>query len=876
MEIFEKLKPNTTIITPNRRLTSSLLTSYQIYQITKKKLCWTTLDILPYQSWIQRTWESIAITHMNLHQTILSNHQEQTIWENIIKQSPKNESLLQLSATAELARSAWGTLKQWEVDIQHAMFGMTEDSLAFQEWALTFLEHCENNCWMDFNTLVSKIIDFIKNKMVTLPDEIIIAGFTELSPIQQHLLKTCETAGTRINIIENLYSCDENSKQKNFYCSLPDYETELMTMARWAKYLLDHHKGTTSLKIGCIIPNLENYRDRVAQIFSDVISDENFNISAGKSLASYPIIYAAIQILQLHHETISIEKLGYLLRTPFLGEAEKEFTKRAAFDSHLRTENITTLPWHELTALGIEKYCPSFAKRILAFINSNSPETGVLSPSKWVNHMMDKLSILGWPGERSINSQEYQIVQRFLDLLNEYKTFDIITPSIYYPDAIQNIQQLATKTIFQPQSIDAPVQILGLLEATHLPFDYTWVVGFDDSTWPSHAKPNPFIPHKLQKSLQMPHATAEKELYYSTKLTTQLKQSADTIIFSHALKLGDCDLRPSALIIDCHKLSINDINQSDFITSAEIIHQSKSLESINDEQAPVVGHDEKLKGGVNIFKQQAACAFKAFAEIRLHAKKLELPSIGLRAKDRGTITHKALELLWKQIKDHDTLVQLNEIELEQIVENCVNNAISLKAKNVSNKTKYLSLESDRLKHLLKNWLNLEKTRSPFKVISQEEERNLTIGDITLNLRVDRIDQLENGDHLVIDYKTGKNNSIKYWFSDKPEEPQLPLYCLSDPENVKAIAFGELHPDKLTFNGISQSDIELSKIKSLHEINHSEITKWEDQIQSWRIIFEKLAHEFLQGNARVSPKHKIETCQYCDFKPLCRIHEQQVE
>jgi ATP-dependent helicase/nuclease subunit B len=270
MEIFKKLKPNTTIITPNRRLTSSLLTSYQTYQITKNKLCWTTLDILPYQTWIQRIWETVSITHMNLHHTVLSNHQEQTLWENIIQQSPKNDSLLQLSATAELAKSAWGTLKQWEVDIRHPMFSMTEDSLAFQEWALTFQEHCENNCWIDFNTLVSKIIEFIKNKIVPLPDEIIIAGFTELSPIQQNLFKTCETEGTRINIIENLYSYDEPSKQRNFYCGLPDYETELMSMARWAKYLLDHREGTSSLKIGCIIPNLENNRDRVIQIFSDL------------------------------------------------------------------------------------------------------------------------------------------------------------------------------------------------------------------------------------------------------------------------------------------------------------------------------------------------------------------------------------------------------------------------------------------------------------------------------------------------------------------------------------------------------------------------------------------------------------------------------
>lgn len=876
MEIFEKLNLKTTIITPNRRLTTTLLEKYNHHELAKNSLSWHTLDILPYQSWIERMWNEVSITHMDTQYIILSNQQEQILWENIIQQSPKNDSLLQISATAELAKSAWGTLQQWQVDVRHPLFAMTKDSKTFQEWALAFQTLCEINHWIDFNSVALKMIAYIKNQLLTLPSEIMVVGFTELSPAQHTLFQLLETVGTKIIYVENLHQSTNTSNKASFYISLPDNETEIITMARWAKDLLNQHNTTTSLQIGCIIPNLENNRDRIMQLFSNIFENQHFNISSGKSLITYPIIHAAIKILQLHDKNITFEKISYLLRTPFIGEAEIELTKRAAFDSRLRNDNVTTLQWSELEKLGVQKYCPHLNKRIQKLVEQWQLQPEMLPPSAWIAHVMEILSIMGWPGERSINSQEYELVQRFIDLLNEYQSFDTIIQAISYPNAMQNIQRLATKIIFQPKTHDAPVQILGLLEAANLPFDYAWVVGLDDSAWPPSEKPNPFIPHKLQKSLQMPHAIAEKELHYSAKLTAQLKQSANVIIFSHALKSGDCDLRPSALISDCKEITLNEISQSIFITPAEIIHKSRSMESISDEQAPPVETDEKLRGGVSILKQQAACAFKAFAEIRLHAHRLESPSIGLRSKDRGTIIHKALELVWHEIHDHKTLINLNDAELKKIIDICAEKAIEFKIKKAACELKYLSLESQRLKNIIWNWLMLEKKRPPFKVISKEEERQLTVGTIPLTLRVDRIDELETGDYFVIDYKTGKYNPIKYWFGDRPEEPQLPLYCLSDPDRVKAIAFAEINPENYVLNGISQNHLNIDKIKPLREIDYAETLNWDEQIQSWNIIFEKLAHEFMIGNADVSPKHIIETCQYCDLKPLCRIHEHRAE
>ncbi len=91
--------------------------------------------------------------------------------------------------------------------------------------------------------------------------------------------------------------------------------------------------------------------------------------------------------------------------------------------------------------------------------------------------------------------------------------------------ALEQLSQLTFNTIFQPQTPETPIQILGALEAAELPFKHLWVMQMDDSLWPSAPKPNPLLPSRLQKKYQMPHAAAERELFYCKKLTEQFKKN---------------------------------------------------------------------------------------------------------------------------------------------------------------------------------------------------------------------------------------------------------------------------------------------------------------------------------------------------------------
>jgi len=46
--------------------------------------------------------------------------------------------------------------------------------------------------------------------------------------------------------------------------------------------------------------------------------------------------------------------------------------------------------------------------------------------------------------------------------------------------------------------------------------------------------------------------------------------------------------------------------------------------------------------------------------------------------------------------------------------------------------------------------------------------------------------------------------------------------------------------------------------------------WAAQVQQWRTVLERLAEEYVRGEAAVDPLPKV--CERCDLAMLCRIRE----
>ena len=295
--LLSKLNSNSVVLTPNRRLAATV---HKLYQQQQQQSYWLTPDILPLSTWVQRLWKEYTSKEFFKKPLLLTPTQEIFIWEKIINQSTRGTQLLRLSETAELARSAWNTLQQWEISLDAKIFETTQDYLALQYWGNEFITYCRQGNVIDNASLLTYLNAQLQK--IELPQHIYLLGFTELTPQLNTFLTTCKQNGCEVTSVEN-----SSAHASVFRISVSDHETEILSMARWAKQKLAENSKSY---IGCVIPSLDKIRSRVFQLFSEVFSTENnyhldtkspfFNISAGKPLSQFPIIHAALQLCLLY------------------------------------------------------------------------------------------------------------------------------------------------------------------------------------------------------------------------------------------------------------------------------------------------------------------------------------------------------------------------------------------------------------------------------------------------------------------------------------------------------------------------------------------------------------------------------------------------
>ena len=190
--------------------------------------------------------------------------------------------------------------------------------------------------------------------------------------------------------------------------------------------------------------------------------------------------------------------------------------------------------------------------------------------------------------------------------------------------------------------------------------------------------------------------------------------------------------------------------------------------------------------------------------------------------------------------------------------------------------RYLELEEQRLARLVTEWLDYERTRFPFDVAATEVAATPEVAGLTMKLRLDRVDRLNDGSLLVIDYKTG-NVAQKAWELPRPDDVQLPLYAgfaVPAREEVGGLVFAKVRPGETIFTG-RVANAQTTLIPTLNgtsRLVRNPLTP--AQLSDWRRAIERLARDFIAGRADVDPREYPETCERCGLYTLCRIRERE--
>ena len=871
------------IITANNRLRNHMLRAYGQRQTDTTKV-WPSPRIYSLSQWIELNWAILQRrAYAPAAQRIINNLQRQTLWEKIIGESSLAAALLQPEPLAQAADSALRNLELWQLSEEHVrtaepLLSAQSNTYCWLTWLGEFRARLAQLGFITQEMANHILVDAYKCSQLNKEQIIHLTGFDDIPPQHQDLINSA---------CHELHSIKlDNQQTQLIRTETANSEAEIRAAALWSKIQLEQNPAAM---IGIIVPNLGQCRDQVERIFVEVfeplaaLPDRPrytlpFNFSAGTPLGATPIISATLDLLMLQKSSWDLEAICNLLLSPFFGDADKELVLRTHLIQTLRklgkfTISLSDLRYHcqKLSSkLAIAEGDTNLATRLVQLENYRRQSFGDRSAQYWCDFFQQHLHLLGWPGTRRLDSQEYQQLTLWNQVLENFLQLDGTGIQFSYTGAIQQLHNIAGKTPFQAQTPNSPIQILGALEGAGLQFSHCWVMGLHHRQWPPVPSPNPLLPSNLQRTQKMPHASAERELQFARALTDHYRQCAPVVVFSSAHSDEGSELSPSALIRHVPLTQIECvIGNSDSISAENYraIAATNSLEIINTAQAPhLIVAQEPVRGGASLFKGQAACPFNAFARLRLGATSTDDPVSGFSAIERGNLLHDALKLIWIELKDQQTLLAQNETVLTALINQTTQTVVdALKQKRgTSIGVFYAQLEQERLAQLIQEWLAQEKLRPAFTVVAIEEEVQIEFAGLPLRLRIDRIDQLHNDELILIDYKTGQPKA-QSWQGERMDEPQLPLYAVTATDSVAAIAFAQINAKAMKWIGTGELHIQ-------HDGIFPGKISWEQQLQDWQMYLHQLAADFIQGDIRVDMKSPA-AAQYAeDLLPLNRLQE----
>ena len=869
-----------TVLTPNRRLAQALQADFDRNRIAAGDMAWEAPDILPFLAFVQRCHEEARYSDEGLRvPALLSAAQAQILWEDAVRASAARAAVLSVPATAALAAEAWSVAHEWRIAGALDTWPGNEDSDAFAEWRRHFTRRLEREGATDLARLPEAVAPFLAQGIVVLPATLVLYAFDLLKPQQLDFLAACTRVGT------NIATCSPQAVEGAVARTVADSPRhELEAAALWARMRLDSSACGQRARIAIVVPDLAQRRAEVDRVFARVLAPALFNISLGEPLSAAPLADAALALVDLAVGPVEYQRASRLLRSPFIAGATAEMAQRARLDASLRRLAPARLTLARLRALIPEASarrgapaCPRLCALLDALLGAAQDQARAPA-HEWARRFSTLLEAAGFPGERVLDSTEYQTLAKWREALAELATLASVSAPWSAAEAHSRLQRLCNDTLFQPASGQAPVQVLGILESAGLDFDHLWISGLTEEAWPIAARPQSLIPPALQRQAGIPQASPERALQVDEVLTQAWRQSAAEVVFSSARADGDRELLPSPLIAAIAATRLQDLGIAPVATRRAALFEAGrkpgAMTTRPDGRGPPLG-TAAAQGGTAILVEQAACPFRAFAHFRLDARALERPEPGLGPAERGQLLHLMMARLWSGLRDQRTLLATDAADLAARVAEAAAHAVARVRADCPGQLegRFAELERERLASLALEWLEIERARRPFEVRVSEEAMTLSAGDLVLKGRVDRIDRIEGAGLAVIDYKSGQV-SPSSWLGARPDDAQLPLYALGTQEPVDAIAFARLKTGQLGFAGVAREAGLLPGVKAVGEHHGARAfaPTWPELLAEWRNEVDKLGNAFAAGEARVDPKYALATCDRCDLKPLCRVHE----
>ncbi|TMG95894.1 MAG: hypothetical protein E6H71_11960 [Betaproteobacteria bacterium] len=882
--LLAALAAGSTVVTPNKRLARTLVATYDNAQRSAGRRAWPAARALPWSAWLEQLWNDV-LAHDALPTVtrLLRAPQARWRWRQII--AADSAALSDVRGAAALAADAWAITKAWGGGGE-SWRGWRNDALAedddcatYAGWAERFHATLGHMRAVDDASLADALIRAIDGVDAWRNLDIVLAGFIEPTPQHDRLITALTERGARIARCEPI--AERPTQLARASAGSP--RDEMLLALTWARNEAVANPGAT---IGIAVEDLASRRDEVIALAEDVLcpalqlpghegETRPYNVSLGSSLASAPLVAAALGWIELSIRSLPLAQAVVLLRSPYLPDATAQWPRRAALVKTWLDSGRREVSYGD-AANALDRVDQALGERLRrAFAAYRFPNEA--SPRVWVDLWRGWLAAIGWPGDRPLTSAEQQTRDAFDELLVNFAAMSVVDERMRMFDALGALRDLGDDTVFQPESPPVPVQIVGLLEAAGLPFDRLWIAGLAADRWPRAPQPHPLLPLAWQRDHDVPRSSAARELRFARKVTTLLLRGAPRVIASYARSVDDDEPRRASQLIaelDLPALAPLDSETCNASYASQLYASAPSLEAIADLRMQPLAEGASVRGGAHAIEAQGNCPFQAVALHRFNVDRWPRAKTGLTAIERGTLVHAALAAFWNDVRDSATLGSLDDSALTARIATAVESARrSLKEERWRWVPPVIAAgETTRLAALLRHWIAAyERTRPPFAVEATEVQAELTLASVSFRLRLDRVDRVSGG-AAIIDYKTGLTLPPKAWFDPRPRSPQLGLYALARRQATPqsrtcAVAYAQLQPGALKLNGIAADVVSWP---ALVQVEDTKVGSWPALEAWWEAHLGALAQELRSGVADVAPRDGPKTCRICGLGPLCRV------
>jgi ATP-dependent helicase/nuclease subunit B len=832
-KLIQALQSGATVITPTQRLQRELLRAYahsNTHDVLPRPQCYA------YTSWLETWYTELFFQQPSSSPPLLLNDwQWECIW-------------------TEMAISIWGRrLRRFEV--QQTLQAVKNCALveanpegsdflyvpaAEQFQKLYFTAHT----FLRDNDLLAphELPAYLNQKPYPLDTtKIIWACFDCIHPQQASLQKQLQSQGIKQDYFD-IEAPRIPGRRQALIASDDEQETE--QLIAW----IQEQQAQGAQRIGVVIPDLTQQQARLSRRLKQHFPEHILHFSLGRHLLAFPMIQHALSLFKLSpQQRITREQSRVLFHSPFIQGFFEEGSARARF---YQRHVIFQEP--EVSLLQLKNACQKQLPVMYQLLDTLKTYPHQASPTDWMHAFSKRLVHFGFPGQEPLVNSQHALLQSFYLTLEQLQTIEPYVASWSFETAFDALEDRCQNQIHQaPQNYNG-VHIMGWFESSGFCGDALWIAHMQSHLLPQGIVFSPYLPIPWQKKLAFPRTQRGTEQAMAQTMLERLIYAHDNVVISYAEHINQEPQWPSTLFPNwpAYRLISTTVDHPDI------------LESFEDPTYWPIQPEESIKGGSHLLSLQAQCPFQAFASYRLQTQSKTTESIGLDAREKGSLLHLAMQLIWTDIPSQLAMRQMSTEERIQHIDDCIEKALTKfkSQRPYSMDPLYSRVEHQRLQKLVMDAIEFDLNRPPFQIAGLEKTFELSLDDWTFQLRYDRLDALEDGSSCLIDYKTNIPSPLP-WTQERPVHPQMLMYAIANCE-IKSLYFLSIKQDDVKASGIGDSDTGITGVRAMKE-------PWTNLQQAWLSHLQNLLIEFKSGHFAATPIASS-TCQQCIHQDLCRI------